>query len=163
MMKLLVFLIVSVFFTEMFLGCKAAKRDTPAPTNEAPATQPAPSDDDSTSTETAIALEPGRWGGLHMELNVRSDGSSYQLDCAHGTIDQAIVHNSQGNFHHTGTMTKEDGANLVPQVALDTRFDGIVRGNSMVISLTWRELTGELKNQSFVLKKNADATLFRCL
>ena len=48
----------------------------------------------------------GEWGGEHIGLEVKDGAGRLELDCAHGSITQAIVPAADGTFSVLGTFTR---------------------------------------------------------
>jgi hypothetical protein len=55
----------------------------------------------------AVTQSPTIWGGDHIQIDVTRDGASLELDCAHGTIDQALRADAKGAFKVKGTFVPE--------------------------------------------------------
>jgi hypothetical protein len=49
----------------------------------------------------------GTWGGDHISMEVTQSGASIEYDCAHGTISEKIVPNSDGHFAAQGSHARE--------------------------------------------------------
>src|SRR2546421_498564 len=81
----------------------------------------------------------GTWGGDHVRLDVSSSGATTEYDCAHGTIDEPIVVDSNGRFSVAGTHTAEHGGPVRSDEPADrhpARYDGRVVGDTMEITVT---------------------------
>ena len=48
-------------------------------------------------------LTLGTWGGPHIEMTVRPDGATIEMDCAHGAVDGPIKVGIDGRFRAAGT------------------------------------------------------------
>ena len=51
----------------------------------------------------------GTWAGEHIVLEVTAAGATVEFDCAHGTIDAALILDSAGRFDVAGSFTRESG------------------------------------------------------
>ncbi|MBA2338989.1 MAG: hypothetical protein H0V88_01215, partial [Pyrinomonadaceae bacterium] len=49
----------------------------------------------------------GMWGGQHVGMEVTAEGASIEYDCAHGTINEPLVTDRNGNFNSKGTYEVE--------------------------------------------------------
>jgi hypothetical protein len=70
---------------------------------------------------------------------VTSQGTTTQFVCAHGTIDQLIARDVNGNFSASGTYVYEHPATIVGQPNSDShaaRYDGELSGTTMRVSVT---------------------------
>lgn len=129
------------------------------------AEQPNPSPSPSPSATPRPALDPGQWGGDGISLTVTDDGATFQLDCAHGTIDQPIRPDRSGNFRNTGTIAKESESVPTPTPTpqeRDARFTGNVRDGSMFLTISWTE-DGERMFMRFLLTEGDPGQIERCL
>lgn len=80
-----------------------------------------------------------QWGGPEVDVSVTAQGATTQFVCAHGTIDQAIAPDANGNFSATGTYVYEFPATVAGQPNSEShsaRYDGQVSGTTMRISVT---------------------------
>src|SRR5215213_9370661 len=51
----------------------------------------------------------GPWGGEHITLQVTESGGTFEIDCAHGTIEGRLSLDAQGRFDSPGTYVSESG------------------------------------------------------
>src|SRR5436305_423769 len=49
----------------------------------------------------------GTWGGAHVRLDAREDGTALEFDCAHGEIVEPFATDAEGRFGLPGTYTRE--------------------------------------------------------
>ena len=106
----------------------------------------------------------GSWGGDHIRLDVASSGATTEYDCAHGTIDEPIVVDSNGRFSVSGTHTAEHGGparNDDPQNRRPARYDGRVVGDTMEITVMVTDSRQRIGQ--FMLFLNHPARLLKCL
>jgi hypothetical protein len=54
-------------------------------------------------------LATGLWGGQHISIDVSGKGAKIEYDCAHATIDRAIVVDGNGRFSVSGKQFQERG------------------------------------------------------
>jgi len=105
----------------------------------------------------------GDWGGQHIRLSVTAQGASYDLDCAHGTIDGSLALDAGGKFEAKGTLVRERGG----PVRIDefgkgepAHYEGTVEDGVM----TLRILTGDPPQEfaSFRLDHGKPGRVFKC-
>ena len=117
------------------------------------------------STDLAGPITPSEWGGEHIGLTVLSaGGATLEYDCAAGTIDQAIVAGSDGNFVVQGTHTRGHGGPSRDGEIPDrhpARYAGWTDGKEMRLTVTLTD-TGE-KLGDFTLVRGQSPRVFRCL
>ena len=96
---------------------------------------------------------------------VRKTNSVYELDCAHGTIDEALKLNSENRFHAQGKITIEHGGPVRPGEVLPTypaTYDGIAAGIIMDLTIQY-QANGQSNSQTYHLVFNQDPRLTKCL
>ena len=110
--------------------------------------------------KTRIAT--GVWGGLHINLEVRSKSAEVEWDCAHGAIEGPLVVDNNGNFELRGSFTPERGgpvrADETPQSRQAT-YAGTVKGNTMTLTL---KVSGVDETETFTLERGKAGDLFKC-
>ena len=79
----------------------------------------------------------GVWGGKSALLNVQENGAGLDLACAHGSIEQPIVLDSNRAFDLSGTYEQES---FGPQVAGENkkqpaRYTGSIEGKTMTLTI----------------------------
>ena len=114
----------------------------------------------------APGLVTGDWGGEHLGLSVLQQGNGAQLeyDCATGKIAEAIVLDEQGRFSVTGEHYPGHGGPIrvdEEQVKRPARYDGLVRGDTMVVSVTLTDSNESLG--SYTLVRGRSPRVFKCL
>jgi hypothetical protein len=83
-------------------------------------------------------VEPGTWGGNHVQMQVAGDGATIQFDCAHGSIAGTIPLDAEGRYSVEGLYTQEHGGPVGADeqpVPVDARYEGQVTGDSMTLIL----------------------------
>ncbi len=133
---------------------QTAKTSSPSPTSTPSSPSPAK------PPAAGKRLNPGTWGGNHVNLEVTNEGAGFEFDCARGSTNQPITLDENGNFEVDGTYeragpgpTREGGKN-----AIDVRFTGTVTGDTM-------DLTVQIANgdpQKFKLTSGKQGRLTRC-
>src|SRR5690242_8973612 len=108
---------------------------TPLPPTHAATRTPVPA----TPVTPASTLAVGTWGGQHIGLQVTGTGATYDLDCAHGTIEGPIALDAAGRFTARGTYVQEHGgptrAEETPNSQAVT-YTGTVQGNQLSLVIT---------------------------
>lgn len=104
----------------------------------------------------------GDWGGPHVALTLGDSRGRIEYDCAHGTLDAAVMPGPSGAFSVSGTHVREHGGperiGDAPESA-PARYDGTVSGDHM----TLRVQSGATTLGPFALQRGAPAQLFKCL
>ena len=106
----------------------------------------------------------GLWGAEHIELIAESDQVLIEYDCARGTINSALIPDSDGQFDILGTYTLGSGPvnlNAPPPDARPARYQGRVLGNRLELTVTLTD-TGEVIGP-FVLVRGEPGYLYKCL
>jgi len=106
----------------------------------------------------------GLWGAEHIELIAESDWVLIEYDCARGTINSALIPDSDGQFDILGTYTLGGGPvnlNAPPPDAQPARYQGRVIGNRLELTVTLTD-TGDVIG-SFVLVRGEPGYLYKCL
>lgn len=105
----------------------------------------------------------GNWGGQHIGLIVTDTGATINYDCAHGTIDQALV-TADGIFTAIGTHYQEHGGPIRDGEPVDkhpARYDGRTDGKTMTLDVTLTDTDQKLG--TFKLERGASPNVFKCL
>ena len=108
-------------------------------------------------------LAAGMWGGQHIRMEVTDGGAQLEFDCAHSTIDQAIILDGQGRFEVKGKFTKERGGPVRsdrPPNSSPMRYAGQVEDQTLTLTLTHDE-TGESFG-SYTLTQGSAGRLMKC-
>lgn len=105
----------------------------------------------------------GDWGGQDVRMNVTSNGAELQFSCSHGTIDEPIVVNDNGDFSAKGTFiaetpgpTREDN----PPVKQPAIYSGSVKDQSMTLTVTISKSKAQVG--SFTLAFGKGGRVRRC-
>ncbi len=105
----------------------------------------------------------GEWGGQHVGVRLTPTGGTLEYDCAAGTMMGPLIMKRDGTFIAEGAHTPGWGGPEIQGQVLPSyrvRYSGSVRGNAM--SLQGRVENGVLLGP-FMLRRGADASIFRCL
>jgi hypothetical protein len=122
-----------LMLTFLVRDCAHQSRDTNSQPDRNINAQPA---------ETSSKMENARigtWGGEHISLEITAEGGAVEYDCAHGTIDQKIVANSEGRFTLRGTHVREHGGPVRKGETADSHpahFVGQIKGDTMTLTVT---------------------------
>lgn len=103
------------------------------------------------------------WGGEHIGLELDANRGKVELDCAHGTIDEAIIPGADGSFSVRGTFTAEHGGPISDAEVADTRparYEGLVRGDEMTLKII---VGGQPLPFGYTLRRNEFPQIVKCL
>ena len=104
----------------------------------------------------------GMWGGDNLLVEITPDGATIEYGCAHGTISEKIVPDSQGKFSVKGFHKTERGGptRQEDEAGEPANYVGEVKGNTMTF-----EVKLERGNESvgtFTVEKGKRVRLRRC-
>jgi len=114
---------------------------TPPPVRSQPQADPSTPAATATPHPTPSRVQNGTWGGEGMTLEVTSSTSTYELDCAHGTIDSPLNLDSMNRFTAVGTITLEHGGPVhegEPLRLFPARFDGMIVGDVLNLRIRYQ-------------------------
>jgi len=106
----------------------------------------------------------GEWGGEHLGLVANMEGAELEFDCATGRTSGAITPDAAGRFSVAGFHAPGHGGPIRDDeetVELPARYDGVVYGDLMTISVTlpdWATTLGP-----YTLVRGASPRVFKCL
>src|SRR5204863_9014042 len=82
-------------------------------------------------------LAAGLWGGQHISLKVSAKGATIEYDCAHASIDRAIVLDRNGHFNVSGRQFQERGgpSRQGEQAGYPVVFSGEVKGKTLTLTV----------------------------
>ena len=106
----------------------------------------------------------GDWGGEHVRMELEEAGGTLEYDCAHGTIDPGWMLTDDGEFTGTGEHVIEHGGPIQEGEVLPARpasYDGTVDGDLMSLTVTLSDSAQVIG--TFLLQRDSDGNLFRCL
>jgi hypothetical protein len=88
----------------------------------------------------------GKWGGMHIGMEVTGEGARLDFDCAQATISQPLKVGADGSFNVPGLYLAEHGGPVRSnenQTGKPAHFKGRVAGKTMTLSghtpLNWEE------------------------
>lgn len=104
----------------------------------------------------------GGWGGEHISLTVRDGAATFETDCAHGSIDQPLVLDTNGRFNVRGIYVREGGGDREQGGEKHpARYTGWSDGKKM--TLTIRLLDTEQTIGEFKLAIGQQPNVNKCL
>lgn len=106
----------------------------------------------------------GSWGGMHMALQVRREGATFEIDCAHGSIEDLLKLDAQGRFNNRGVYVRERGGPEREGQQPDThpaRFTGWSDGKTMTLTIMLTD-TGQTIGD-FNLTLGSEPQITKCL
>jgi hypothetical protein len=103
----------------------------------------------------------GEWGGQHVRLTVEDAGGTIEFDCAHGSLDEPLLLDSNGHFDVKGRLVAEGGPvqKDEAETARPARYRGESDGQHLSLQVT---LEGGEDAGTFSLAKGSPARLFKC-
>jgi hypothetical protein len=118
----------------------------------------------SASPARPSSVASGTWGGDHIVMNIASDASHIEGDCAHGDVPEALTLDAQGRFTAGGTWVREHGGPIRIDETADRHpavYSGSVESDSM--SLTIRITDTGVTIGTFALRFGAQGRIVKCL
>ncbi|HEY3124400.1 MAG TPA: hypothetical protein VGK70_10115 [Thermoanaerobaculia bacterium] len=105
----------------------------------------------------------GTWGGQHVTITIGAASTILSYDCAHGTIDQPFVVDSNGSFDLVGTHVPEAPGPIRQgdPVVHPARYTGTVEGKTIAFTVTETDIGQTLG--PFVLTFGVAGRIFKCL
>jgi len=106
----------------------------------------------------------GPWGGEHITLQVTESGGTFEIDCAHGTIEGRLSLDAQGRFDSPGTYVSESGGpdreGHTPAINR-ARYTGWSDGRRMTLKITLTDAGRTIGE--FELTLGAEPQITKCL
>ncbi len=105
----------------------------------------------------------GTWGGQHLTITIGAASTILSYDCAHGTIDQPFVVDSNGRFDLVGTHVPESPGPIREgdPVVHPARYTGTVDGKTMTFTVTETDIGQTIG--PFVLTLGVAGRIVKCL
>jgi hypothetical protein len=116
-----------------------------------------------TSSISQIDLA-GTWGGEHISLTVLDSTANLEFDCAHGSIDEPISVDTDGNFEVTGIYVLEHGGPIRIDEKLEkypSLYKGRIEGEKMTLIIILKDTETEI--DTFWLARGAEPIIYKCL
>ncbi len=116
-----------------------------------------------TSSISQIDLA-GNWGGEHISLTVLDSTANLEFDCAHGSIDEPISVDTEGNFEVTGKYVIEHGGPIRIDETLEkypSLYKGRIEGEKMTLIIILKDTETEI--DTFWLTRGAEPIIYKCL
>jgi hypothetical protein len=107
-------------------------------------------------------LPRGRWGGQGMTLDVGSQFSIFELDCAHGTIDGDFVSDSSGVVSSTGLIVLENAGPGGAPMTFRARFLGTFDSTQLHLVIDYIDSSPNLVQQQFDLRHGEAGIVRKC-
>ncbi len=108
--------------------------------------------------------QAGPWGALGIAMDVTESGARIEFDCAHGTIGEPILVDSEGRFDVKGHHFREHGGPIregEESKGEPVRYVGQVTGDSM--TLTIKSEGSDTAIGSYTLVHGKSGRLRKCL
>ena len=106
----------------------------------------------------------GDWGGEHLGMLASTSGATLEYDCAAGKIAEPIRPDAAGRFRVTGEHYPGHGGPMrvdEEQVKRPARYDGVVRGDVMDLTVTLTDSNTVVGR--FTLVYGRSPFVFKCL
>jgi len=106
----------------------------------------------------------GVWGGDHIGMVVSDSSTTIEYDCAHGTIDEPMIIDENGEFEVRGVHMFEHGGPIRIGEVPDEHpalYQGSIEGEVMTLKVTITDTGKEFG--SFTLTLGANPNVFKCL
>ena len=106
----------------------------------------------------------GNWGGEHISLSATERGGTFELDCAHGTLEEPLTTQADGSFDVRGQFVVERGGpereGERPE-SHPARLTGRIDGGKMTLRIVLTDSGQEVGE--FSLERGSDPRLTKCL
>ena len=106
----------------------------------------------------------GTWGGEHIGVMVSDSSATLEYDCAHGTIDEPIIPDEDGNYEVSGVHIIEHGGPIRSDEVPDEHpalYKGHIVGNQMTLILVLTDTDTEV--DTFSLSRGVNPLIYKCL
>jgi hypothetical protein len=106
----------------------------------------------------------GSWGGEHILLTVTDKGATFEIDCAHGTIDEPLALDANSRFSARGVYIRERGGPEREGQRPDShpaRYTGWSDGKTMTLTITLTDADQTIGE--FNLALGRDPQMTKCL
>lgn len=106
----------------------------------------------------------GRWGGMHVGMEVDANGAQLDFDCAHATITQPLKLDANGNFDVEGLYVRERGGPVrsnEDQSGQRAHFKGRLNGNSLTLTIVLADAAEPIG--TYTLEFGKYGRVFKCM
>ena len=106
----------------------------------------------------------GVWGGEHIGIVVSDSSATLDYDCAHGTIDEPVIIDDNGEFEVRGIHMFEHGGPIRIDEVPDEHpalYQGSIEGEVMTLKVTITDTGKEFG--TFTLTLGANPNVYKCL
>jgi hypothetical protein len=106
----------------------------------------------------------GVWGGDHIGMVVSDSSATLDYDCAHGTIDEPMIIDENGEFEVNGVHVFERGGPIRIDEVPDEHpvlYKGHIEGSVMTLIVTLTDT--EVEFGTFTLILGANPNVYKCL
>ena len=116
-----------------------------------------------TSVQKTDRLANGVWGGAHIRMEVTDSGADIEYDCAHSTVDEPIVLDSEGNFDVKGKYSPQHGGPIRKDEESNdfiVNYSGHASGKELSLTITnpdKKETIG-----TFTLSQGSEGRVMKC-
>ncbi len=108
--------------------------------------------------------QAGPWGAMGVAMEVTESGARIEFDCAHGTIGEPLLLDSEGRFDVKGLYFREHGGPVregEESKGQPVRFTGQVTGEDMTLTIKSPESDAAIG--SYTLVRGKSGRLRKCL
>ena len=108
--------------------------------------------------------QSGPWGALGLAMEVTESGARLEFDCAHGTMSEPLLLDSEGRFDIKGLFFREHGGPVregEEPKGQPVRYTGQVTGENMTLAV--KPEGGDAPIGSFNLVQGKSGRLHKCL
>lgn len=113
------------------------------------------------SSDPVVPDPLGNWGGEGASAVVSVDLTTFEFDCAHGRVEDALVVDARGRFSAEGVYFREGGPlPFEGRQPIPARYEGTVEGDRMTLFVL---LEGSEPIGPRRLRRGAEPFLRKCL
>jgi hypothetical protein len=109
-------------------------------------------------------LPTGVWGGDHIRAEVTDKGAEIEFDCAHGSIEEAIVPDAKGGFDVSGKFAPQHGGpvrNDEDSKGISVRYVGRVQASELTLTIINTDTKATIGE--FTLTHGNEGRIRKCL
>ena len=108
-------------------------------------------------------INSGTWGGEHIVMIVTDSSTTLDYDCAHGSIDESIKTNEDGEFNATGVYIFEKGGPIRIGDIPDKHpalYSGNIKNKEMTLIVKLTDSNTVI--DTFSLNFGSDPVIYKC-